>query len=162
MTFLPDGSVLLGQTGRGWKARGGGEAALQQIIYDGKTVGADIHKIRATPTGFAVDFTVPLDSKTTTDQIKKALKVKSWSYMFYVSGYGSPQLGLRDDVTSSLSLSANRKTLSVDLDGFGKGDQWVDRIYHIQLKQQPSLFGDKPVWKTLEGFYTVRAVPAAK
>lgn len=35
--FLPDGSLLLGQTGRGWGARGGSAATLQRIVHDGKT-----------------------------------------------------------------------------------------------------------------------------
>jgi len=158
--FLPDGSLLMGQTGRGWSARGGNKAAMQQVIYDGKTVHADLLNIRATPSGFGVDFTVPLDSKITTEQIKEAIKVQSWTYFFFKSGYGSPQHLTRDDAISSLSLSADRKSLSIELEGFGKDDQWVDKIYHIQIQQEPSFFGEVPVWKTLEGYYTLRAIPA--
>ena len=36
--FLPDGSLLLGQTGRGWQAKGGKVASLQHVRWDGKTV----------------------------------------------------------------------------------------------------------------------------
>lgn len=43
--FLPDGSLLFGQTGRGWRSRGGQEASLQQVVWDGKTVAADIDRV---------------------------------------------------------------------------------------------------------------------
>ena len=36
--FLPDGSLLLGQTGRGWQAKGGKVASLQHVRWDGKTM----------------------------------------------------------------------------------------------------------------------------
>ena len=40
--FLTDGSLLLGQTGRGWQAKGGKVASLQHVRWDGKTVAPDI------------------------------------------------------------------------------------------------------------------------
>ena len=49
--FLPDGSLLLGQTGRGWQAKGGKVASLQHVRWDGKTVAPAIVAMRATPNG---------------------------------------------------------------------------------------------------------------
>ena len=49
--FLADGSLLLGQTGRGWQAKGGKVAALQHVTWDGKTVAPQILAMVATPTG---------------------------------------------------------------------------------------------------------------
>lgn len=159
--FLPDGSLLLGQTGRGWTARGGNQAALQHVTYDGKTVAADISKITATPTGYDIHFTLPIDDKVTPDQLKAALAVKSWFYT-NLAEYGSPRHEIRDEKVASVTLSADRKSLQVDLDGFGTGDKWTGRLYHMQLKEAAQLFGDKPVWKMLEGFYTLNAIPKAK
>jgi hypothetical protein len=159
--FLPDGSMLLGQTGRGWTARGGNQSALQHITYDGKTVTADISKISGTPTGYEIFFTQPIDSKVTTDQLKAVLEVNSWFYT-NLAEYGSPRHDKRTETIKTLMLSADRKSLQIDFDGFGTGDKWLDRIYHIQLKEAPSLFGDLPVWKMLEGFHTLRAIPKAK
>lgn len=158
--FLPDGSLLLGQTGRGWNARGGNPAALQRVIYDGKTVAADISKITTTSTGYEMHFTQPIDTKVTPDQLKQALGVKSWFYT-NLAEYGSPRHDIRDETITSVTLSVDRKSLQIDFDGFGKGDKWMDRIYHIQLKEAPSLFGEKPVWKLLEAYHTLRAIPDA-
>jgi hypothetical protein len=159
--FLPDGSLLLGQTGRGWTARGGNQAALQRVIYDGKTVAADISKITTTPTGYEIHFTQPTDPKITTDQLKKSLAVQSWFYT-NLAEYGSPSHDIRDETITSVMLSADRKSLHIDFDGFGKGDKWIDRIYHIQLKEAPTLFGEQAVWKLLEGYHTLRAIPKAQ
>ena len=159
--FLPDGSLLLGQTGRGWTARGGNQAALQHVTYDGKTVAADIFNITATPTGYEIHFTQPIASEVTTDALKAAIGVKSWFYT-NLAEYGSPRHDIRDETVTSVMLSADRKSLQIDFEGFGTGDKWIDRIYHIELKQAPDHFGDKPVWAKLEGFHTLRAIPKAK
>jgi len=159
--FLPDGSMLLGQTGRGWTANGGKTSALQHVIYDGKTVAADISKITATPTGYDIHFTQPIAAKVTPDQLKAALAVKSWFYT-NLAEYGSPRNDKRDEKIASVMLSADRKSLLVDLEGFGIGDKWTVRLYHVQFKDAAPLFGDLPVWKMLEGFYTLNAIPKAK
>lgn len=159
--FLPDGSLLLGQTGRGWTAKGGNQAALQRVIYDGKTVAADISKITATSTGYEIHFTQPIDSKVTPDQLKQSLGVKSWFYT-NLAEYGSPRHEIRDEKVASVMLSADRKSLQIDLDGFGTGDKWTGRLYHLQFKEAAPLFGNLPVWKTLEGFHTLNAIPKAK
>lgn len=159
--FLPDGSLLLGQTGRGWTARGGNQAALQRVIYDGKTLAADISNITATPTGYELHFTQPIGNSVTPDRLTKALGVKSWFYT-NLAEYGSPRHDMRDEKITSVTLSADRKSLLIDLDGFKSDEKWLVRLYHIQLKDASGVFGDIPAWKTLEGFYTLNAVPKAK
>lgn len=159
--FLPDGSLLLGQTGRGWTAKGGKQSALQRVIYDGKTVAADISNITATPTGYDIHFTQPIGANVTPDQLKSALAVKSWFYT-NLPEYGSPRHEQRDLVITNVTLSADRKSLLVDFDGFGVGDKWTGRLYHIQFKDAAPLFDNLPVWKTLEGFHTLNAIPKAK
>ncbi len=69
--FLPDGSMLIGQTGRGWYATGGFPSGLQQIVWDGKTVPADILRVVSKPDGFDVHLTQPLDKKTTARQLRE-------------------------------------------------------------------------------------------
>ena len=159
--FLPDGSLLLGQTGRGWTATGGNTSALQHLIYDGTTVAADISNITATPSGYDIHFTQPIDSKVTPDQLKAALAVKSWFYT-NLAEYGSPCHEIRDEKIAAITLSADRKSLLIDLEGFGTGDKWTGRIYHLHFNEAAPLFGDLPVWKMLEGFYTLNAIPKAK
>ena len=50
--FLADGSLLLGQTGRGWQAKGGKVASLQHVRWDGKTVAPAIVAMLRDADGF--------------------------------------------------------------------------------------------------------------
>ena len=158
--FLPDGSLLLGQTGRGWGARGGSQAALQQIIYDGQTLAADISEIVSTASGFEIRFTRPLAKEFPASDLRKQLKVESWFYT-NLPDYGSPRHDLRQEVVAELEISPDRSSVRVVLDGFGKekGDKWLDRLYHLKIEKTESMFGEAPAWKMLEGFYTLRAIP---
>lgn len=156
--FLPDGSLLLGQTGRGWGARGGSQDGLQRIVYDGKTVPADILKISPSSTGFAIYFTQPIAEKVGQADLDKAVQIGSWFYT-NLADYGSPEHDKRSETIGSVKLSEDRKMIRIDITDFGKGDKWLDRNYHFFIKDAKILFGDLPVWGSLEGYSTLRAIP---
>jgi len=156
--FLPDGSLLLGQTGRGWGARGGSQSGLQRISYDGKTAPVDIATISAAHKGFEMRFTQPLAEGVTGESFMKTLKAQSWFYT-NLPDYGSPQQDKRDETVAAVTIADDRRSARIDLTGFGDGDKWVDRLYHLKIEDAPSVFGDAPVWKSLEGYYTLRAIP---
>ena len=71
--FMPDGSLLLGQTGRGWQAKGGKVASLQHVRWDGKTVAPAILAMSATRDGFRVSLTQPLGGGVTASLLRSAL-----------------------------------------------------------------------------------------
>ena len=156
--FLPGGSLLLGQTGRGWGANGGRQDALQQVVWDGKTVSADILQVTAGRHGFDVRFTLPLDESLAHDALTKAFGVRSWFYTNTVR-YGSPENDPRDERVAGIELSPDRRLVRLKLAGFGEGDDWVDRIYHIRIAEPSGLFGEVPVWKGMEAYFTLRAIP---
>ncbi|MFT5107894.1 MAG: cytochrome c2 [Verrucomicrobiales bacterium] len=157
--FLPDGSLLIGQTGRGWGARGGDQSGLQRISFDGKTKAADFKKIVAKKNGFTVHFTQPLSEKFTADELATAFKVGSWFYT-NTGRYGSPEHERRDDPIASVKASDDRRSVSIELKDFGAGDKnWIDRIYYIQIPATKQLFGEAPVWGRLEAYFTLRAIP---
>lgn len=155
--FLPDGSLLIGQTGRGWGASGGRQDSLQQIVWDGKTIAADILRVAGNHRGFEMHFTRPLDEKITGEALLKQLKVESWFYTD-TSAYGSPENDRRDDVVEGVEISPDRCSATLGIADFGKGDKWLDRIYHITVPDTAGLFGKVPVWKQLEAYFTLRAI----
>lgn len=160
--FLPDGSLLIGQTGRGWNSQGGRQDALQQLVWDGKTVAADVASVAGNSSGFTVNFTQPLAKEVTGDQLAKAYKVNSWFYTNTMK-YGSPEHESREDVVAGAEISADRKSVKLKIADFGSGDKsqehaWIDRIYQIQLPDTAGFFGDAPVWKSLEAYFTLRAI----
>ncbi|MEJ6700361.1 MAG: c-type cytochrome [Akkermansiaceae bacterium] len=156
--FLADGSMLIGQTGRGWYATGGFPSGLQQIVWDGKTTPGDILRVASSASGFDIHLTAPLDKKATAAQLKKIIQIKSWFYT-NTSDYGSPEHDIRDDALAEVKISSNRKVVHLRISDYGKGDKWLDRIYHIVIPDSKAIFEDVTSWNTLESYFTLRAIP---
>lgn len=157
--FLKDGSLLLGQTGRGWQAKGGHVASLQRITWDGKTVSPAITQMLATPTGFAIEFTQAISDKISTEELKSLLLLESWVYRD-APDYGSDELDLTREAIKSVSLSNDRKTVSIDLSSLAQKQvhpQQTARVYHAQLKTK-SLF-EKNAAEKMDAYYTLYKFP---
>jgi hypothetical protein len=158
--FLPDGSLLLGQTGRGWSAKGGSRDKLQRVVYDGKSVPADIHSVRVHKTGFTVQLTRPLSGSVDEQALAAAWKAHSW---FYTDGlpYGSAEHDKKELRISAARIASDRQSVTLDIEGFGSHGEWVDRIYHLHLDDTKDYFAPAEPWKKLECYYTLRAIPKA-
>jgi cytochrome c2 len=157
--FLKDGSLLLGQTGRGWQAKGGKVASLQHIRWDGKTIAPQIQAMTATATGFDIELTQPLASSVAESTLLPALTLESWTYRD-APDYGSDELDLQGEGIKSLTLSTDRKRLSIALESLEQKQvhpQQIARVYHARLKSQ-ALF-DKNAPDNLDAYYTLRAFP---
>ena len=156
--FLPDGSLLVGQTGRGWGARGGQQASLQRLMYDGQTIPAEIHGVTAAKNGFLVTFTQPVAAGVNEESLAGRLKVNSWFYR-NTGRYGSPEHDKREDIIERVRLNADRKSALVIVKEFGEGEKWLDRVYFIQLPGAREVFGDAPARESLAAYFTLRAIP---
>lgn len=157
--FLPDGSLLLGQTGRGWQAKGGKIAALQHIRWDGKTVAPQIKTMNATANGFELQLTQPLAAGVTTDAVRAALKLESWTYRD-APDYGSDELDLHPEDLAGLSISKDRKTISIALGSLEQKQvhpQQTPRVYHATLS--PATLFTEQAPERLDAYYTLRVFP---
>lgn len=160
--FLPDGSLLLGQTGRGWQAKGGHVASLQRIKWDGKTVSPAITQMLATPTGFAIQLTQAVDSKVTAEEFKSLLTLESWVYRD-APDYGSDELGWQQEAIKSIALSDDRKTIHIDLASLVQAQihpQQTARIYHALLTTKTLFSKNAP--EKMDVYYTLYKFPAVK
>ena len=86
---------------------------------------------------------------------------ESWTYNDSMQ-YGSGENEKRVDEISSVKLSADGKSITVEIPLFASPEKIIDRIYRIQLPTAKKLFGDSPSRDSLDFYQTVRAVPAAK
>jgi len=157
--FLPDGSLLLGQTGRGWQAKGGHVASLQHVRWDGKTVAPAIKLMSAVAGGFDLTFTVPVPAGVTDADLTAALAIKSWVYRD-APDYGSPELDEHAEPVTSVTLSADRSTLHVALAKTEQPKihpQQTARVYQLTLSSQKVWHEDGPGF---DAFYTLYAFPA--
>ncbi len=159
--FLPDGSMLLGQTGRGWQAKGGHVASLQHVHWDGKTIPPSLHHVSAVAGGFDLVFTVPVPAAFADADLAGALAIRSWTYRD-APDYGSDELDEHDEAVTAVTLSADRTTLHVTL---AKTEQPVVHPQQTARVYRITVSGEK-VWNDkapgLEAFYTLYAFPAAK
>jgi hypothetical protein len=157
--FLPDGSLLVGQTGRGWRANGGKEASLQQIICDPSITAADILSIQTGKTGFVIQFTAPLADSVTAESLLPKIQMEAWTYTDAVT-YGSGENEKRKTVISSLSISKDRKSVSLVIPEFSTPATIIHRIHHLKIVEAPGLFApSSPARAQLEAYQTVHAVP---
>lgn len=143
MCFAPDGSLMVGQTNRGWGSLGGKPYGLQRIAYDGKEP-FEIHHVTLTKDGFDLVFTKPLDPQSVG---AKAASVSSFTYI-YKSDYGCPEIDTRFEDVGQPKLSRDGKTLSVPVAGLRKG-----RVYEIRLDGLLSTTSDKVLHP--EAYYTL-------
>jgi hypothetical protein len=160
--FLPDGSLLLGQTGRGWQAKGGHVASLQRVWWDGKTIAPAIQSLNASATGFRLALTQPLDSAIDAAQLQSALSLESWVYRD-APDYGSDELDKTQEPIRHLSISADRKQISIDLAHLEQRlvhPQQTARVYHLSVASQSLFAGAAPTH--LEAYYTLYNFAKAK
>ncbi|WP_339618167.1 family 16 glycoside hydrolase [uncultured Gilvimarinus sp.] len=151
--FLPDNSLLVGQTGRGWQAKGGHVAALQHIRWDGKTTPVAIDTVAATKDGFEVRLTQKLN-KRDVDTLSQALAVNSWVYRD-APDYGSPELDKRDE-SFTVSPAADGLSFTVALDNTEQNvvhPQQTARVYHIALN--PAGLFDAASTAPMHAYYTL-------
>ncbi|HEV8444126.1 MAG TPA: hypothetical protein VGQ27_11630 [Steroidobacteraceae bacterium] len=154
--FLADGSLLLGQTGRGWQAKGGKIASLQHVRWDGKTVAPGILAMHATGDGFRLDFTQPLGNGVSENLLQSALSMESWTYRD-APDYGSPELDLHAESIKAVAIGADRKSVVVTLASTEQPQvhpQQTARIYHARLASQTLFDNNAPA--TLEAYYSLR------
>ncbi|MEO7598138.1 MAG: hypothetical protein ABIV50_04355, partial [Opitutus sp.] len=156
--FLPDGSLLLGQTGRGWQAKGGRVASLQRITWDGKTIAPAIHHVTAAPDGFDITFTTLMPSTLSEAAIRATLGITSWTYRD-APDYGSPELDEHPEAITRVELSSDRKTVRVVLTKTEQPTVHPDqtaRVYHLTV-------AGRDLWGVdgagFEAFYTLYAFP---
>ncbi len=112
--FATDGSLYVGQTGRGWRSQGGNEAALVHITYDPAEASAMLHDITRDGDVFTITFTEPVEVDTA------KITAKSWTYVDSPT-YGSPETDRRDEEVSEAEVSSDRKSVSFRLENIPPG-----------------------------------------
>jgi len=152
LKFNPaDDSLWIGQTGRGWRARGGAQSALQKITWNGVTPNV-ITSVKATAKGFDVFFTQS-QAENFGD-----ISINSWFYTDS-AGYGSPENGKRGEAVTA-SWSPDRKRCSLIVQDFKvdnkKGTTNTSRVYHINLINTKFAAGKAFL---AQAFYTLHKIP---
>ncbi|MCC6782775.1 MAG: hypothetical protein IT457_08005 [Planctomycetes bacterium] len=149
-----DGSLICGLTDRGWTATGTARDGLQRIVWNREAWDRapvfDLLEVRATPRGFALQFSVPVDAATAQ---ASALRVKRWTYDHH-SEYGCKERGTQELAVEGVTLSDDG--LRLDLVVPERRAVWVHELRIDGLRARDG--GAKP-WHEV-AWYTLNAIPA--
>lgn len=111
--FGSDGSMFVGMTSRGWGSTGKDNFGLQRLVWNGLTP-FEINAIHAKSDGFEISFTQAVDVKSVKNAASYALR----SYIYqYHHQYGSPIINVKDVKIKGISVSADKKSVRISLDG---------------------------------------------
>jgi glucose/arabinose dehydrogenase len=88
LAFLPDGSLVVGETNRGWNSQGSRSFGLERIRWTGKEP-FEILKMEARKDGFELTFTGDLDVASAADP--SAYEMSSYTYIYHEK-YGSDEV----------------------------------------------------------------------
>ncbi|HJT79371.1 MAG TPA: hypothetical protein VJ739_19400, partial [Gemmataceae bacterium] len=148
LAFGPDGSLYAGQTNRGWGSLGGKPYGLQRLVWTG-VVPPEIRTMRLTKEGFDLTFTKPLDGASA--RRLAAYSLQSFTH-YYWGTYGSPEVDRRAEKVQAVTVSPDRRKVSLAVSGFRPG-----RVYELHLDGVKAEDGE-PVLHP-EAYYTLNDVP---
>jgi hypothetical protein len=133
LVFAEDGSLFVGQTNRGWGSLGPKPYGLQRLVYTG-VLPFEILTMKLTKTGFDLTFTQPVD-EATAKRIED-FTVKSYTYTYFRT-YGSPERDTRAEKVTAVSVSADKKTVSLSVPDLKRG-----RVYDLHVDRLSSKGGE--------------------
>ncbi len=143
LLFDEKGSLHVGQTGRGWRAKGGKEHALVRITRNADSLDNELIDLTRSGSDFHLHFSQPIENTPAADQ----LNLQSWTYLDSPK-YGSPENDRKNLSLSAPTLSADKKTLTFRAKKLK--DNGENRVFHFTSKALPGTRGD-----ICEAFYSI-------
>jgi hypothetical protein len=105
-----------------------------------------------------INLTQPISKDLSLEELMSFVKIDSWFYT-NTGRYGSPEHDRREDKIEEVFVAADRKSVQLILKEFEGSPRWLDRIYHIQLKETQRIFSGLPVKSNLRAYFTLRSIP---
>ena len=145
----PDGSFIIGGTNRGWGSVGPKEYALERLVWTGKTP-FELLDMKATPDGFDLTFTEPVDKAKAADVNSYAMR--TWTYIFQ-SEYGSPEVDKSKSTIKSATVSDDGLHVRLVVDGLEVG-----HVHELKLDGVRSAGKAAPLLHPI-AYYTLWSIP---
>ena len=150
LELTPEGTLFAGGTNRGWGSRGRKSFSLERMQWTGK-VPFEILEMRATPTGFELEFTQPVDPEIAAKPA--TWKLGTYTYIFQ-SSYGSPEVDQTEPVIQSAVVAEDGRTVTLQVDGLQEGH--VHELHADDLRSAAGV----PLLHA-EAYYTLNYIPEA-
>ncbi len=148
LAFGNDGSLFAGHTNRGWSSIGTASYGLSRLVWTGKTP-FEIKEMRATPDGFTLRFTQPVDPATAADPASYTMK--NYTYLLHKT-YGSPEVLTGNNNIESVRVSADNLEVHLTVNGRRAGHVHELHCTGVRNSQKQALLHDA-------AYYTLNAIP---
>lgn len=147
----PDGAIYTGgiDGGGNWGQPGKLAYGLQKLTPN-STSTFDILAMRAVLGGFELEYTQPLSAETAQNLLAK-YQVSQWRYV-PTPAYGGPKVDTQTLSVTSATLSADRKKVTLQLNGLLPG-----RVVHVRSPRPFSSDSGTTLWST-EAWYTLNSM----
>jgi hypothetical protein len=149
MAFLGDGSMVVGESNRGWNSMGSRSYGLERLVWTGKTP-FEILRMEAQPDGFLLTFTEPVDAASV---VPASFQMKSYTYR-YQKSYGSPEVEVAPVQISTAQLGENGRTIKLTCRGLRKG-----YVHELDASGVGAVDGRKLLHP--QAYYTLNHIPKA-
>ncbi len=146
LNFLQDGSMVVGQSNRGWNSYGNRPFGIQRLVPTGKPL-LEVQKLESLKDGFRFTFTRPIKPANWTQT-----KAQSYTYLF-TAKYGSPEVETQPLKLSGWQLSKDGLSLTVKCANLRAG-----YVHEFELPEVNAKDGS-PLWHRLSA-YTLNRIPA--
>ena len=151
VAFAPDGSLLVGESNRGWPSRGRETAGLERLKWTGKTP-FEIHEMRARPDGFELTFTKPVDPASGTRT--SSYRMESYTYLLH-KDYGSPEVERAQPEITAARLGPGGRSVFLEVSGLRAG-----YVHELHLDGVRDAKGHRLLHP--EAYYTLVEIPEAE
>lgn len=143
------GIGFVGGTNRGWGSTGNKPFAVERIRWTGK-LPFEVKTMRATPTGFRLTFTKPVDPASV--QAIENYELQTYTYIYQAS-YGSPEVDHTKPTIKQVQVSDDHLSAELLIDGLQVG-----HIHELISKGVKSAEGETLLHP--EAYYTLNRIPA--
>jgi hypothetical protein len=148
--FDAEGSMLIGETDRGWGSLGRKRYGIQRIKWTGE-VPFEIHEMRVTPNGFELTFTEDVDEASAANPASYAMT--SYTYEYHRT-YGSDEMQTQAPTVRSAQV-VDPRTVRLLIDGLRSGGEgYVHELHAEGLRSA----GGEPLLHDV-AYYTVQRLP---
>jgi len=148
LIFLRDGSLVVGESNRGWNSQGSRSFGLERIRWTGR-LPFEMKSMEALPDGFRLCFTLPVNAA-------KAMKLgayamTSYTYLYHQK-YGSEEVQTQPVKIISAEVEPGGQAVRLKCEGLREG--YVHELHLTGLTSQEG----QELWHD-EAYYTLNHLP---
>lgn len=151
MQWLPDGSMVIGESNRGWNSLGVRSFGLERLIWTGR-MPFEMKTMEAQPDGFVLRFTKAVDPETAGDP--GAYKMSSYTYEYH-QAYGGDEIMTKPVAIAKAEVAADGMSVRLHCAPGSLREGFVHELHADGVRD-----AEGGALLHSEAFYTLNAIPA--